>query len=170
VRAAPNIEKIPMIDTALSLVSEQLNRHLRATMNASEDLVVLSNLIDVDGTVRPHTNNRVAVFLAQIQTVRIDTRPRQPAGEGAVVHARALDLTLRVVFAANFQSYPESLKLIGLTLAFVHSLPIIDNDGARLALSIETLNAQELSELWKTAGCGYVPSIVCKLAASYVLG
>lgn len=153
-----------MIESTLAFITDVLDKHLRSVLGASEETVVLSSLIGVDGGPRPETENRVAVFLAQVEDVRMDTRPRDPAAEAASASDYAL--TMRFVIAMNFSAYRESLKVLGHTLAFVHANPVLTKEGAPVTLSLETLNAQQMSELWTAIGARYVPSLVCKVVAT----
>ena len=153
-----------MIESTLAFIADSLDRHLRTLLGASEAKVVVSNLLRLDGSANAEAENRVAVFLAQVEDVRRDTRPRPPPVDAVEVIEFAL--TIRIVLAANFKSYRESLKVLGHTLAFVHANPVLDKGGSPLTLSLETLNAQQSSELWTTIGCRYVPSLVCKLVAT----
>lgn len=153
-----------MIESTLAFITEALDKHLRTLQGSSEAPVVLSSLLELDGSPNSAAENRVAVFLSQVEDVRMDTRPRPPAEEAR--EASDFALTMRFVVAANFTDYRVSLKVLGHTLAFVHSNPVLTKDGVPLTLSLETLNAQQLSELWTTIGSQYVPSLVCKVVAT----
>jgi Pvc16 N-terminal domain len=153
-----------MIESTLAFITDVLDRHLRTLLRSADEKVVLANLIDLDGSATQHTQNRVAVFLAQVEDVRMDTRPRSPEHEARA--ASDFALTIRFVVAARFEDYRETLKVLGHTLAFVHASPVLNKDGVPLTLSMETLNAQQLNELWTTIGCRYVPSLVCKVVAT----
>ncbi len=48
-----------MINMAVQLLSGQLNQYLIRTYNLNEDVVVISNLVDLDGSVAPNVNLQV---------------------------------------------------------------------------------------------------------------
>jgi len=57
-------------------IASELNQHIRRTYSLSEDMVVVSNLLEQDGSVSVHVNNKLVIFLVNIEK---DTVPQQPA-------------------------------------------------------------------------------------------
>jgi len=55
-----------MIDSAISLITSQLNQYLRRTFDLTEDIVAVSNILEQDGTVPPHVDNKLVAFLVNI--------------------------------------------------------------------------------------------------------
>ena len=56
-----------MINLAVQLLAGQLNQYLRRTYNLGEDVVVVSNLLEMDGSVAANVNNKLVVFLVNIE-------------------------------------------------------------------------------------------------------
>jgi hypothetical protein len=50
-----------MIDVAISHIAAQLNLSLRRTLQVGEDVVVLSNIVEQDGTLAQHVANKLVV-------------------------------------------------------------------------------------------------------------
>src|SRR4051794_13127707 len=94
-----------MIYAAVSHLAAQLNQFLKRTYELAEDIVVVSNLQEQDGGATPHVNNKLVVFLANVER---DTVPRQAPGNVAsgvgsfFVGSTPIYLNLYVVVAANF--------------------------------------------------------------------
>ena len=61
-----------MIHLALKHLANQLNQFLKRTLTITEDVVVVSNLIDQDGGAAPNLSNKVVMFLTRIER---DTMP-----------------------------------------------------------------------------------------------
>lgn len=165
-----------MIDSAIALLAAQLNQHLKRTFDLSEDVVVVSNLLEQNGNVTPHVNNKLVMFLINIEK---DTIPKRQGNghslgpDRKTLHRPPVYLNLYVMIAGHFSgsNYPEALKFISNTISFFQRRPIFDHQNApdldghieRLILDIENLNIKDLSSLWSILSSKYLPSIVYKV-------
>jgi hypothetical protein len=70
-----------MIDAALGLMAGQLNEHLRRRFQLGEDLAVLSNLLEQNGTLVPLVANKLVMFLAGVE--RDTLAHRAPGAQSA---------------------------------------------------------------------------------------
>lgn len=72
-----------MIDSAISLVTGQLNQYLTRTFNLTEDIVTVSNILEQDGTVPPHVDNKLVAFFVNIEKDQFPQRgtPNGNSGE-----------------------------------------------------------------------------------------
>ena len=160
-----------MIQAAINHLATQLNAHLKRTNNLTEDIVVVSSLIEADGSAAAHTNNKLILVLTNIEK---DTVPQRNGSQSSTMGGRALAasqplyLNLYVMLAANFSgnNYAEALKFISKAISFfqVHSIfdrhtsSDMDSRIDRLILDIENLNIQDLSNIWGLLGGKYLPS------------
>jgi len=162
-----------MIASALSFITDELNAYFNATFQPLEPKAILSAHVNSDGTPATDITNKVSVTLINLEpesTVRNMT-PTRGGGVGDFVLNPALKLNLRVLFAANFSEYTESLKFLGSTLAFFqgHSVftaqnsPLLDKNFDRLVVELETTSYQEWSFLWGMLGTKYMPGVVYKI-------
>jgi len=165
-----------MIDAAVGHIASELNQHIRRTYSLNEDMVVVSNLLEQDGTVSVHVNNKLVIFLVNIEK---DTVPQQlartarPDGGRSVVSSAPLYLNLYVMIAGNFSgnNYTEGLKFISTAISFLqrqpvmdqHNTPALDKRIDRLMLDIENLDMHNLSGLWGMLSGKYLPSVLYKI-------
>ncbi|WP_374568059.1 DUF4255 domain-containing protein [Ideonella sp.] len=165
-----------MIDAALGLMAGQLNEHLRRRFQLSEDLAVLSNLLEQNGTLVPLVANKLVLFLAGVER---DTIAHRAQGAPLGLHAQQLAtnapvyLNLLVMCAANFSggNYPEALKFLSSAIAFFQSHQVLDQHNApgldarleRLVLSIENLSSSEMHSLWGIHSGRYLPSVLYRV-------
>jgi hypothetical protein len=177
-----------MIDVAISHIAAQLNQSLRRTLQVGEDLVVLSHLVEQDGTVAQNVASKLVVSLVSIER---DTLAHRPAGHGGASPGRLAQrnepifLNLLVMFAANFAgtNYVEALKFISGTVAFFQGRPVLDHQNSpdldprieRLSMEIENLALSDLSNLWSVLSGKYLPSVLYRVRmvavdAGYVAG
>lgn len=165
-----------MIDAALGLMAGQLNEHLRRRFQLSEDLAVLSNLLEQNGTLVPLVANKLVLFLAGVER---DTVAHRAPGASLGLHAQQLAtgapvyLNLLVMCAANFSggNYPEALKFLSSAIAFFQSNQVLDQHSAparavgldRLVLAIENLSSSEMHSLWGIHSGRYLPSVLYRV-------
>lgn len=166
-----------MIDAALSLMTVQLNEHLRRRFQLGEDPAVLSNLLEQTGTLVPLVANKLVLFLAGVE--RDTLAHRVPGTQNLGMHPQQLVsstpvyLNLLVMCAANFSgsNYMEALKFLSSAIAFFQSHQVMDQHNApgldarleRLVLSIENLSSSEMHSLWGIHSGRYLPSVLYRV-------
>lgn len=165
-----------MIDSALTQVAAQLNEFLGRHANVTYDIVRVSNLVDQGDKGVPDTDNKLLLFLVNVEREAYSFK--SAAGRGGMGSRFAesnppLHLNLSVMAAANFSGrhYPDALKFLSNTISFFQRHPVFDHANApdldnrieRLVLEIENLDTNDLSNLWGILGGKYVPSILYKM-------
>ena len=58
-----------MIDAAISQIAGQLNQYLKRTFDLNENIVVISNILEQDGTVASNVDNKLVMFLINVEKV-----------------------------------------------------------------------------------------------------
>ena len=165
-----------MILDCVSHIATQLNMYLKHSFELSEDIVMVSNLMEHDGSMVAATDNRLTVFLANIEK---DTMAAQKGRTTAVVAGRdvvkpkPIFLNLYVMIVANFSgaNYSEGLKFISSVIGFFQqqavfnhqNSPDLPNQIEKIILDIENMKNSELSHLWGLYGAKYLPSVLYKV-------
>jgi len=165
-----------VIYAAVNQVTFELNQYLKRTFGRSEDMVMVSNILEQDGTVAAHIENKVVAFLVNIEKEAVaSAHPQAKAigGSRSILGNAPLHLNLSLMFAAYFSggNYPEALKSISATMRFFQMNPVLDHQNTpdldrridRLVLEIENLDIQQLSNLWGILSTRYLPSILYKV-------
>lgn len=164
-----------MINLAIQLLTTRLNQYLRGIYNLNEDVVVVSNLLEIDGSLASNINNRLVVFLVNIEKDSVPFRQlnQHEAGERGVRTSVPLYFNLYLMMTANFtgNNYPEALKFLSSTIYFFQknhvithqTAPEMDDRIEKLILDIENLSIQDLSNVWGALGGKYLPSIFYKV-------
>jgi hypothetical protein len=162
-----------MIAIAIEYVRNRLNQFLRQASELNEDVAVLSNVLEQDGTVAQAAVNKLLLFLVNIEKETL--AHRAPAASGtadrAVVGSGPLFLNLYLMVAGNFSDYTESLKFVSRSVEFFQRNPVfthqnspdLDEGIERLVLDIENLSIQDLSALWGSLSGHYLPSVLYKV-------
>jgi len=166
--------RLAMIESAVSHIAGQLNQYLKRNLDLTEDIVVVSSLLEQDGTVANHVNNKLVVFLVNIEKeTATQRRPPHNGGGPVVVGYPPIYLNLFVMVAAHFASsnYTEALKFLSKAVSFFQSRPVLDHSNSpdldpeiqRLVLDIENLGTHDLSNLWGVLSGRYLPSVLYRV-------
>jgi len=165
-----------MIDTAINHIATNVNQHLMRTFGLNEDVVVVSNILEQDGTVATHVNNKIVVSLVNIEKESVPlNQPRAVASGGmrSIVTNPPIHFNLYLMFASYFSgsNYQEGLKFISNTISYLQgqgvfdqqSSPGLDRNISKLVLDIENLDMNDLSNLWSILSGKYLPSVLYKV-------
>ena len=164
-----------MIDKALNFLLEELNGFLGRRFQSSENVVVLSSLVNLDGTVPLPIENKVILTLANIERETMAANAGGPSrfldGPSSRV-SPPLNLNLYVLVAANFgNNYAESIKFLANAVAFFQAKPVFTSQGSatfpreleRLSFEMVNMDFSQMNNLWAALGSKYLPSVVYKV-------
>jgi len=165
-----------MIDTAICHIAGELNQFLKRSFELDEDIVVVSNILEQDGSVVSHVNNKIVVSLVNIEKDTVPFRQQNLTSVGSarsVVNSSPVFFNIYLMFASYFSgnNYQEGLKFISNTISYFQSQPVFDRSNSpglagnidRLILDIENLNMSDLNSLWGILSGKYLPSILYKV-------
>ncbi len=165
-----------MIDAAIGHIATELNQYIRRVFSLSEDMAVVSNLLEQDGTVSAHANNKLALFLVNIEKDTTPQRFMSPVSSDATRAVESnppLHLNLYLMIAGNFSgsNYSEGLKFISAAVSFFQRQPVMDQSSTpaldprieRLMLDVENMSLQDLSSTWGMLSGKYLPSVLYKV-------
>ena len=165
-----------MIAKALTFVRDMLNQELKISFGMHDDKVVVSSLINPDGSIAPHAENRIVLSVINLEhetTVKSMQTFTVKAGNDYVKKAPPVYLNMYLLIAANYDSsnYLEANKMLSRVIsvfqAHTHfnrdSNPTMQSPLQRLTFEIYNLPIDELSHIWSGIGAKYVPSIIYKV-------
>ena len=162
-----------MIFQVLSFLTEELNTYLKAEFQTPQAKAILAAHVGVAGANAADFDNQMSLTLINIAS-EPTVRNLLPSRSGAGPHQQlgpALKLNLRVLLAANFSEYSESLKFLGSTLAFFQGHPAFTIPPAsslaavvdRLTVEMEDTSYQDWSYLWGMLGAKHMPGVVYRV-------
>jgi hypothetical protein len=165
-----------VIDTAIIQIATNVNQHLMRTFGLNEDVVVVSNILEQDGTVATHINNKIVVSLVNIEKENAPLNQPRVAAASAVrttVSNPPVYVNLYLMFASYFSgsNYQEGLKFISNTISYLqgqntfdqHNSPGLDRNINKLVMDIHNLDMTDLSNLWGILSGKYLPSVLYKV-------
>lgn len=162
---------LSILSNILGQVQGRLNEYCRTAVVAPEDWVVLSNIVEQDGTPLDSVRNKIVMFLANIQhdTTIGSWNPAKPLNSSTYgIIPPPLYINLYVLFYANFsgRNYPQGIDMISLVLQFFQANPYFTHDNLpdlppqveKIAFEISNLDPMGLNYLMGLAGTKYLPS------------
>jgi len=168
------------IAKTLSLICNKLNEYLMNTVDKSlvsgNRCAVLSNLVDHHSQPIPQLDDKIVMFLANIQhetTISTYQRNVPTANNDFEVVTPPLYINLYVMLFANFQHlrYVQGLDMISRTISFFQqnpyfnhqNLPGLDTEIDKLSFEISNLDITDLNYLLGLAGVKYLPTVYYKV-------
>lgn len=158
-----------MIFSILNSVSESLNQYLQNRFGPGEDKVILSSIVNQDGTVAVTDQDKVIMTLVNVQHEKVISRSSS-SNNGM---NPPISINLFVLFSAYFSetNYPEALKFLSAVLGFFQAnyvmthanTPDLDPDIDKITFEIVNQDLQAMSFLWGVLGGKYMPSILYKI-------
>lgn len=164
-----------MIFESIHFLSVQMNQYFRNKLHINEDVVVVSNLINQDGSIAIKGENKIIISLINIQhnpTLKNNFRLEH---EQSLKKDNKIDLNLSLLFSCYFpNNYGESLNFISSVINYLQSNYLFSNKNSidmppeidEITLTMVNYNLEELNNLWGTFGAKYMPSVVYKLNIS----
>ncbi|MES2373019.1 MAG: DUF4255 domain-containing protein [Bacteroidota bacterium] len=162
-----------MIYEALTCITEEINEYFRSKLKINEEKIVLSSLINQDGTIAIQGENKVIVTLINIEK---EPAGKTHTGNGSRTFSNTsppLSINVYVLFSAYFSStnYPESLRFLSFVISFLQdknvfsqsNTPRLDESIEKLTFEMESVGSEKLNNIWSTLGAKYMPSVLYKV-------
>jgi hypothetical protein len=159
-----------MIYEALSCLVDEMNEHFRIRLKVNEQKVVLSSIMNQDGTIAIQGENKIVVTLINLEkeTAKGMVQKSLTAGSNT-----SLNLNMYVLFSAYFSAgnYHEALRFLSFVIGYFVNKPVfnhsntadLDNNIDKLSFEIVDMNPDAISNLWSSLGSKYMPSAVYKV-------
>jgi len=158
-----------MINEVLNTLQTELNVYFRTKLNPVEDKVIVSAIINQDGTIAINGENKIVMTLVNVnEAMQLKNTP--PSGINTRPPAN-VDLTILLSGYFAPGNYTEALRFISLVMDFFHeknvftatNTPHLNACIEKITAQLMTMTTEELYHLWATLGAKYMPSVVYKL-------
>lgn len=152
-------------------MTDEINEHFRNKLKISEEKIVLSGIVNQDGSMAVTGENKILVTLINLEK---ETMSRgNGAKSGMFSSAPALDINLYVLFSAYFtgSNYPEALRFLSFIIAYFQNKNVFNRSNTpklnakidKLIFEMVDLNPDTLSNMWSALGAKYMPSVLYKI-------
>jgi hypothetical protein len=154
-----------MIYDVLQTLADDLNVYFKTKLNIQEEKVVLSALVNQDGSIALQTENKVIATLINIEKEPFSSSPQK-------IGRQTLTLNLYVLFSCYFTNtnYSEALRFLDLIIIYFDENYIMSSStkgsysgSGKINIEIETFNIDKAHNIWSTLGAKYMPSAVYKI-------
>jgi len=172
-----------MINHLLSAIRNELNEFIKVkdpTNFGTQDIVVLSNIIEQNGNLAFTTSNnsqsehKIVITLVNIEedrTFKDQTNYKKTAKDSIISINPELHINLSVLFTAYSTSYETSLRILGYVIGFFQmknvfnpqNTPPLNGLVENASVILETLSAEQNNHLWGYIGAKYMPSVVYRI-------
>lgn len=165
-----------MIHSALIYIRDVLNENFKNEFSITENKVVLSNIVNPDGSIADDTDGKIVFFLVNLDeesALKNNLNRSSNNGSGAFTQRKAtMHLNIQLIFCANFigKNYVEGLRYLSALIRFFQTnnrltpkLSSINPDNNRLLFELCKLDYSELSHVWSAIGSKIVPSVIYKV-------
>jgi hypothetical protein len=161
-----------MLDIALQFLKDELNTYIHTRTSSNTEVVKMSRVVD-DAGKYAIDEDTIGASIINIEEERAfkSQLPEYTTISGQhVVLEPELKLNLHVLFAANFKFYDVALKHISHVLTFFQLYPSFTPDEhpaldariGKLILELQSLNYEQLNQIWAFIGGKQLPSVIYK--------
>lgn len=164
-----------MIQQAFELIRNRLNAFLGSVDPGSDGWVVLANLVDHEGKPFPGADNKIVMFLGNVEyeSTSLPARTAQLSGTTYASMAAPRLINVWMMFFANFynQRYGDGLDMLSRTISFFQQYPRFTHDSdpaldpriEKLTVEMVNLDFTQLNYVMSMIGAKYLPMVCYKL-------
>ncbi|MBK8747746.1 MAG: DUF4255 domain-containing protein [Saprospiraceae bacterium] len=147
-----------MIHEVIPIIAGELKDYLESKFGSYEDVVIISNLINQDGSIAIREDNKIVVTLLNIER----DGSNMNFGGGMIRTDMPLHINLYMLFSSYFTDYAESLKFLSGVIGFFQGNPQFMIDDNTIKAELFHIDFRELSNLWTCLGAKIVPHVLFK--------
>ncbi len=161
-----------MIFEALSCLADEMNVYFRNKLNLNEEKVVLSAIMNQDGTIAIQGENKVVITLVNIEKEPVVSN-RLPLGRSQENAPQPVSINLYILFSCYFSgsNYAEALRFIAFVISFLQEKNVFTSANTpklysaieKISFEMESPGAEKLNNIWATLGAKYMPSVLYKM-------
>lgn len=163
-----------MIYEALSCLAEEINEFFKNRLKIGEEKVILSAIVNQDGTIAVQGENKILITLVNIEKENIGKSNSGIPGSSTLINrSSSLSINIYVLFSAYFSSgnYPEALRFISFIIGYFQQKSVFTRSNTpRMSVEIEKLifemahiTPEQLNNIWGCLGAKYMPSVIYKV-------
>ena len=159
-----------MIHNVVASIGYRLNEHVMNALSLSDEAVIISSLVDLKGNINPDIENKISMFLINIEEERTAKNGHFQSSPGM---NPPTTVNLYLMFAAYFPNfnYMESLRYISLVIEFFQSqnsfstsnTPLLSNSVEKLSIELSNIGLEDIGKLWSNTETNYIPSVAYKV-------
>ena len=166
-----------MINKALTCLTEEMNEYFLNKLKISEDKVILSGIINQDGTIAIQGENKIIVTLVNVAEAPTH-KNYPPVNERPTGNSQPTPIiNLTVLFSAYFSgnNYSEALHFLSCIILFFQQKNVftssdtagLDDTIEAITVEMQGITTEELNNLWAALGAKYMPSVLYRISIAH---
>ena len=164
-----------MLHNLLPIIGDELNEFLMSRYKTNEDRVIISNLMNQDGSQNSDGINKVVCSLVNIEeeTTLKSSYGTVPSSTGFVAGPGSIHMNLTVMFSSMFQgkNYADALKYLSGVIYFFQTKPVftinntpgLSSNIEKVVFDIVNISYHDMNSIFSMMGAKYLPSILFKV-------
>jgi len=163
-----------MINESLEFITTELNTFFKNSFKINEDKVILSNLVNADGSIPLQITDKMVISLVNVEQETVTGNAifsQNTNSASSVVKNPPVNINLYLLFTAHFTNYIESLKFLSGTIAFFQGQflftrtihPALGPSIDKLVFELVKIDYLNINFLWGAIGTKYIPSTMYKM-------
>ncbi len=159
-----------MINEALTCLAEDINEFFRNRLRENEDRVILSAIVNQDGTVAIEGENKIVLTLVNIEEEPI-SKNTSISNRSAANNTPPVKINIYILFSAYFAKYDVALHFLDNIISYLQgknifnsaNTPRLDSSIDKFSVEMVSMGTEKLNNLWATLGAKYMPSVLYKI-------
>ena len=163
-----------MIEQSLLFAKSALDQFLKNKFDLTDDIVLINNIIETDGSIPLRNQNKVVISLINVaqETNQPFYNKAKKLSNGSFADMTPSDrFNLDLLITSQFDDYKETLKFLNASILFFQANQSIDsgshsnlpNGINKLSFVLDQLDYSQIHNLWSAMGAKYTPSVVYKM-------
>jgi hypothetical protein len=160
-----------MIDEVLQYIVVEINQYFRVKFGLNENIVVLSGLVNIDGTPALQQDNKVVLTMLNLEQEKVIATQGnyQSIGDKTSKSSPPVYLNIYLLFSGYFpgSNYAEALKFISGVISFFQGNASftsgLPSGVDKIVFDLQKFSYQDLSHIWGMLGSKHMPSVGYKL-------
>ena len=162
-----------MLDLAVQFLRDQLNSYIATRTGSTTTEVKMTKIVEDTGkyAIDEGSIGATIINIEEERILRAHLLEYSNIGGQQAVMEPELRLNLSVMFAVNFKLYDVALKYVSLVLTFFQSHPFfvgdqypgLDRRIEKLTMELQSLNYEQLNQVWAFIGGKQLPSVIYKV-------
>ncbi len=160
-----------MIFQILNAIEKELNSQVKYAFGISEDVIILSNIVDQNGNKALQQDNIINFTLLRIEEDK--TLNKVGGWQGNFGRNTPTLINLYILFSASHsgKQYPDGVNLISWILhyfitnnKFTHAeIPNLPDQVDSISFELQNMDIRDLSNLWGSMGSKLLPHVCYKI-------
>lgn len=169
------VDAMASIKGVMEIICRLANEYLQNLNDRPDDWVVLTSIVDHDGSLNESARDKVVCNVYNItrENVISTYSPTMRGQDSFAVIQPPIYIDLHLMFMANFtnQRYPDGLEAISRIISFFQQNPWFNHSNApdldpeieKITLELESLSPVDVNYIMGMLGTKYFPSAFYKL-------